>query len=125
MGEIVKMVCRECGHAWKGRTGCGVNHARLDSVISLFNEDVQKNILRQTEGSTRSFFTFGYRPAYCQRCCDIVSVPVIQLLKENTNYIGECPTCSAEIESEYLKDKLVCPTCGGQQFDVIREGFWD
>ena len=125
MGEIVKMVCGKCGHGWQCRTGCGVTHARLDSVIPFFNEETQNNILRQTEKQKIPLFSFEYKPAYCYRCSDIVSVPVLQLIKEDASYIGECPKCSTTIEAEYLKEKLVCPICEGRDFDVIREGLWD
>lgn len=125
MGDLVKMVCKSCGQEWSCRTGCGIFHAKLDAVVTLFTDDIQEKIRKQTAGKKFPLFSFGYQPAYCERCHDIVSVPVIKLIEEKVEYIGNCPKCLEQIEKEQLKEKLVCPVCQCHEFDVQREGYWD
>lgn len=125
MGEIIKMVCHGCGHSWQCKTGCGLNHARLNSVIGFFKDEIQKDILRQTQGQPFPLFSFGYQPAHCEVCHEIVSVPVCRLGKEQTKYIGQCPGCLNEIKEGQLEENLVCPICQSCEFDTCREGSWD
>ena len=125
MGEIVKVTCRACGQSWQCQRGCGVGHARLKNVITYFNDRTQAEIQEWAQGEDYPLFDFDFQPAGCEKCRDIVSVPVLRLGKLEKDYIGECPKCGGVIKREKMPPTLTCPICGKQEFEIQREGLWD
>ena len=102
-----------------------MNHARLDVVKALFEEEVQAQILKLTEGKQFPMFLFAYRLAYCEVCHCIDSVPVLELPDEKVKYIGKCSMCQAEIEEARIENGLICPICHTDKFETKRVGYWD
>ncbi len=119
------MTCEGCGRAYDGRTGHGLQHAKLERVKDYFAEGIQNVLTEYAERTPFVVFTFDFRPVCCEECSSIVDIPVLSLGKESVRYFGKCPNCQAQIEDEQFNKALRCPGCHSEKILTQRVGHWD
>ena len=102
-----------------------MNHARLDEVKKLFDEQIQGKIVALMQEKPFPMFLFSYEPAGCEVCHCVDSVPVLELPAENVKYIGKCSKCQSEFEKTQIEKGLICPICHKDKFETKRVGHWD
>lgn len=120
MGSIKKCMCATCGYSCELKTGHGITHSTVESVLPVFNEEIQRHIRTAVKGQEFPYFSFNYRIMICNSCKSFVSVPEIEL--ENETIIGDCPVCGS---CEGLSDVLDCPRCGDKTVVTNNIGRWD
>lgn len=125
MGDIVKITCASCKEEWQGMTGCGLAHARLQDVISLFPEMVAQEIAEAVKGELFPAFEFAYDILACSRCGSIASVPVLRLTAKGKEYTGLCPVCGEKAERTTDIGVMQCPVCGKTALQEESIGHWD
>lgn len=124
MGTIIKMTCKGCNQAWECYSGHGMQHGRLDNVLKMYPETVRKQVKELTAGECFPIYEFALQAANCPNCKTLVSVPVLDL-KAHGTFVGQCPECGSEVKTHAVAQKLSCPNCGGQDWDLQDIGRWD
>lgn len=125
MGEIVKVTCSSCRADWQCITGCGIMHGTLESVTSIYPEDVRKEI-RDCVGDTRfPLFDFGFRLARCGQCSSITSVPVLTFPDIHRKFVGSCGKCGHKTELIEDLESIPCPICHKESLSAKESGMWD
>ena len=124
MGEIRKITCRSCGRDWQVQTGCGLQHGMLENVVSVFPKAMQKGIYMSVEDMEFPIYDFSYRPARCEYCSRIVSVPDFTPMGK-TSFVGGCPVCGHDTELIQNVEETICPVCGQKTLQEEETGLWD
>lgn len=124
MGAIIKMTCKGCNRAWEGYTGQGIQHGRLENVLKLYTEEVQRHVRKLTAGELFPIYDFTMQIGCCTNCKEMVSVPVLSL-RERGTFVGLCPKCGGEIQVPASVTEQPCPVCGRQDWDLQDIGKWD
>ncbi len=125
MGRINEFTCSSCNTTWQVRLGHGLGHAMLESVLEEFSEENQQKILEDTEGEEFPSFEFQFRTAICQRCKNVVAVPVITLLQSGQTYFNGCPDCGNSVIIPEQGSEMSCPNCGKAALTEEEIGRWD
>lgn len=125
MGVIVKISCKACGSHWQCRTGCGLQHGDFAKVAGLFPEETAQTLLNAARQTEFPIYDFALRPALCEYCTDIVSVPVLKMRGNDTPYVGTCAGCGREVRVVEDFQKTHCPVCQKGPLTMIETGHWD
>lgn len=125
MGEIINIHCHSCHTHWECRTGSGLMHGTLHAAAEAFPAGQQPEILLAAEQTPLSLFTFAFRPARCNHCAAIVSIPILTLTENGTVFIGPCPICGHKAKPITRLSKCACPVCGKITLDSEETGRWD
>ena len=83
MGRSAKLICKKCGKIYHTKNGCGISHGRLENVTQNFNNIDKIEIEKLGKASLFPVFQFEYKSGYCKFCSQIVSVPVLNFMKED------------------------------------------
>lgn len=124
MGVIERVRCGSCGQSWECKTGCGMLHGKLDTVLDAFSEEIKQEVRKQVGQQMFPRFQFAYKPACCENCKAVVTVPVLELTKLDMKYIGGCRRCQSKIEPINVNE-MRCPVCHEQQLEIEKVGMWD
>lgn len=124
MGKSCKLLCKECGKIYHTKNGCGISHGRLENVLSNFNDTDKAEIEKLGKVSLFPVFQFEYKSGYCKFCNEIVSVPVLNFIKEEKEFFGNCEVCNRSLEKDSVAN-IKCPSCNHNQWDVVMDGYWD
>ncbi|MCR5675521.1 MAG: hypothetical protein K6G16_07430 [Lachnospiraceae bacterium] len=127
MGQLVEGTCKNCGKKWELRLGYGLMHGRAADVAALFPSDVRRELPLEEMRRMDVPWSFAYEPAVCAYCRDIVTVPVLRVGKEGTEYVGGCSVCggAAERVPREELEKAKCPDCGQAGLRIRDAGVWD
>lgn len=125
MGEIINIHCHSCHVHWECRIGSGLLHGTLEAAAEAFPDEQQKEIRLAAEQTPLSMFTFSFRPARCNHCAAIVSIPVLTFTETGTVFIGSCPLCGHRIKPITRLPKCACPVCGKIALASEETGRWD
>ncbi len=124
MGEIRKITCESCGRDWQLQTGCGLQHGMLKNIVPLFSENLQKGIYHSMSEMEFPIYDFVYQPAYCEYCCQLVSIPVFTPMGKPA-LVGGCPVCGRQTEPMQDAEQTACPVCGEKALRDEEIGIWD
>lgn len=124
MGEIRTITCKSCGREWELQTGSGLQYGRIEKAASVFPENLQRGILKSMSDMEVPIYDFAYRPAYCEYCCQLVSIPVLTPM-EKQGFIGGCPICGRQAELIQSVEQTPCPVCGEKALWEEETGTWD
>lgn len=125
MGAMVKVVCESCRAQWDCRRGCGIQQGLLENVAPLFPEKTEGVLMEYARRNENAAFDFGFYPAVCVSCADIVSVPVLRLEDGEAPYIGPCPGCGKKARPIRELERGHCPRCGESALKEVETGRWD
>lgn len=125
MGQIMKITCTACKKEWECMTGCGLSHACLQDAAHEFVKEVAADITREAEEEEFPVFDFAFHISKCDGCGSMVSVPVLQMMDCDAEYIGNCPVCGHEVELVTKIDNISCPVCGRVSLAAEESGLWD
>ena len=124
MGKKNKLICKTCGKIYDTKIGCGISHGRLENVIPIFNDKDRAEIEKLWKASLFPVFQFEYKSGYCRFCNQIVSIPVLNFMREEKEFFGDCEVCGHSLKEDSVTEVL-CPNCHNSQWDVIVDGRWD
>lgn len=96
----------------------------LENIVPLFPGNLQKKIFGSMSDMEFPIYDFAYRPAYCEYCCRLVSIPVFTPM-EKPAIIGACPICGRSAELLQDVGQAVCPVCGEKALWEEETGIWD
>lgn len=105
-------------------TGCGLSHGLLQNVIHEFPKEIRDKIMEEAEEEF-PVFEFYYQVSVCGGCGNIVSVPVLRLGEENTEYVGPCPLCKDTVSLIANISRAACPVCENTALFAEETGRWD
>lgn len=124
MGKVMRVNCVSCHKEWECRTGCGLSHALLQDVIREFSHETGREIIKQAGAEEFPVFMFAYHIAVCGGC-GVVSVPVLELPDQGTEYTGRCPVCGGMVQPVKNLKNIPCPACGEKTLSENEAGSWD
>ncbi len=125
MGLIRKISCPTCGKSWEIKTGCGLQHSRLEVIADLYKTDMAQTIKQIAADNPFPRFHFEYRVAHCVQCQSIVSVPVLEVKPDGELFIGVCPECEGESVLIHDVQTSTCPMCHSKGLKCKETGHWD
>lgn len=96
----------------------------MENVILIFNDKDKPEIEKLGKTSLFPIFQIEYKSGYCKFCNHIVSVPVLNFMKEGKEFFGDCEMCNHSLMRDSVID-ILCPNCQEGQWDVMAEGHWD
>ncbi len=132
MGQLFNIKCQKCTYETNLRLGNGRSYNRLESVIGLFDKDLQDKIRALLDEGTAAWEVHK-ELGICKKCGRISAIAVFKAVDpkgDETIYHSGCICGSDDIEF-YDIDKLVdgneyivCPDCGDKLI-VAATGYWD
>ncbi|MCM1123716.1 MAG: hypothetical protein NC416_14125 [Eubacterium sp.] len=125
MGTIRKITCSTCKNEWQCMEGCGLAHGRLTAAAGVFSEEVRRDIAGKVGDEKFPIFDFKYRISACDQCGNMVSVPVLNLMDHDAEYMGVCPVCGSTAGTAAYSDGTPCPSCGAETLTSEEVGHWD
>jgi len=125
MGAIYNVFCKTCGQEWELLTGMGMRHSTLKAVAESYSEDVATQLISYEKENPYAMFHFSLHPAKCDKCKNLMAVPVLKIKDTDKEYVGTCGSCG---EVPVLIDDLgtcECPNCREISLNVNEIGSWD
>lgn len=125
MGRVERIQGKECEHNWECMTGCGLLHGNLQNVAKYFEGDAAVKVMSYNKQQVPVLFDFNLRPAVCNRCSGIVSVPVFGVVDKEEMIVGTCPDCKGQVELVQDWNMTACPLCRKKGLHSTVIGMWD